>query len=119
MRLSGYTPTMSFRPPIRHCPDCGSAVEHRVPEMDERLRAVCPACHAVHYQNPLNVVGMVLTWQGQVLLCKRNIEPRKGFWTLPAGFMELAETTAEGAARARDVVPILSPPAFSAQQATV
>lgn len=99
MRLSGYTPTMSLRPPIRHCPDCGSAVEHRVPELDERLRAVCPACHAVHYQNPLNVVGMVLTWQGQVLLCKRNIEPRKGFWTLPAGFMELAETTAEGAAR--------------------
>jgi ADP-ribose pyrophosphatase YjhB (NUDIX family) len=69
---------------------------------DTKTRAVCPACHLVHYDNPLNVVGTVPVWgdSGQyVLLCKRNIEPRFGKWTLPAGFMELNETTAEGAAR--------------------
>lgn len=69
---------------------------------DTRLRAVCPACHTVHYDNPLNVVGTIPVWGTQVLLCKRNIEPRKGFWTLPAGFMELHETLAQGAARETD-----------------
>ena len=88
------------RPPIKHCKNCGTAVRQRLPDDgDTRLRAVCPACHTVHYENPLNVVGTVPVWQDQVLLCKRNIEPRKGFWTLPAGFMELNETTAEGALR--------------------
>jgi len=66
---------------------------------DTKVRAVCPACHTIHYINPLNVVGTIPVWDDQVLLCKRNIEPRKGKWTLPAGFMELGETTAEGAAR--------------------
>lgn len=85
---------------IRHCRQCGHAVERRIPDDgDTRLRAVCPACGTIHYENPLNVVG-TLPWLGdRVLLCKRNIEPRKGKWTLPAGFMELGETTAEGAAR--------------------
>jgi ADP-ribose pyrophosphatase YjhB (NUDIX family) len=69
---------------------------------DTRERAICTACHTVHYENPLNVVGTVPVWGEsgeQVLLCKRNIEPRRGMWTLPAGFMELGETTAQGAAR--------------------
>ena len=66
---------------------------------DTKQRAVCPACGTVHYENPLNVVGTVPYWGDQVLLCKRNIEPRWGKWTLPAGFMELNETVAEGAAR--------------------
>ena len=92
-----------MRPPIKHCRSCGTAVEMRLPDDgDTRMRAVCPACHTVHYENPLTVVGTVPTWgeTGEyVLLCKRNIEPRWGKWTLPAGFMELAETTAEGAAR--------------------
>ena len=66
---------------------------------DTKQRAVCPACGTVHYENPLNVVGTVPYWGEQVLLCKRNIEPRWGKWTLPAGFMELNETVAEGAAR--------------------
>ncbi len=66
---------------------------------DTKNRAVCPACNTVHYENPLNVVGTVPVWGDKVLLCKRNIEPRKGKWTLPAGFMELDETTSEGAAR--------------------
>jgi len=86
--------------PIKHCRQCGTTVEHRIPDDgDTKLRAVCPACHTIHYINPLNVVGTIPVWGDKVLLCKRNIEPRKGRWTLPAGFMELGETTAEGAAR--------------------
>ena len=86
--------------PIKHCRQCGSAVEHRIPDDgDTKPRAVCPACHTIHYENPLNVVGTVPYLGDRVLLCKRNIEPRKGKWTLPAGFMELGESTAEGAAR--------------------
>lgn len=85
---------------IKHCRSCGSAVVYRVPDDgDTRERAVCPQCGTIHYENPLNVVGTVPHLGDKVLLCKRNIEPRKGKWTLPAGFMELEETTAEGAAR--------------------
>jgi ADP-ribose pyrophosphatase YjhB (NUDIX family) len=85
---------------IKHCRNCGTAVVHRVPDDgDTRERAVCPQCATIHYENPLNVVGTVPHLGAQVLLCKRNIEPRKGKWTLPAGFMELNETTSEGAAR--------------------
>ena len=84
---------------IKHCRRCGTAVQYRVPEDDNRERAVCPACGEIHYENPLNVVGTVPVWGEQVLLCKRAIEPRHGFWTLPAGFMELGETVAEGAIR--------------------
>ena len=91
------------RPQLKHCRSCGTAVVYRLPDDgDTKLRAVCPACNTVHYENPLNVVGTVPTWGvdgAQVLLCKRNIEPRWGKWTLPAGFMEMGETTAEGAAR--------------------
>lgn len=91
------------RAPIKHCKECGSAVAYRVPDDgDTKPRAVCPACHTIHYENPLNVVGTVPHWGDKVLLCKRNIEPRFGKWTLPAGFMELNETTAEGAARETD-----------------
>lgn len=84
---------------IKHCRECGTAVVYQVPGDDNRDRAVCPACGTVHYENPLNVVGTVPFWGEQVLLCRRNIEPRRGLWTLPAGFMELGETTAEGALR--------------------
>ncbi|MCK6432615.1 MAG: NUDIX hydrolase [Burkholderiaceae bacterium] len=84
---------------IRHCRDCGHAVEYRVPADDNRERATCPRCGTIHYENPLNVVGTVPIWNDQVLLCRRAIEPRRGLWTLPAGFMELGETVAEGAVR--------------------
>ncbi|MFM1949552.1 MAG: hypothetical protein RL706_1573, partial [Pseudomonadota bacterium] len=85
---------------IKFCRACGSAVLYRLPDDgDTKQRAVCTACHLVHYENPLNVVGTVPYLGHRVLLCKRNIEPRKGKWTLPAGFMELGESTAEGAAR--------------------
>jgi ADP-ribose pyrophosphatase YjhB (NUDIX family) len=85
---------------IKHCKNCGSAVVQRVPDDgDTKERAVCPACHTVHYVNPLNVVGTVPYFGDKVLLCKRNIEPRWGKWTLPAGFLELGETLEQGAAR--------------------
>jgi ADP-ribose pyrophosphatase YjhB (NUDIX family) len=92
-----------FRTPIKFCRNCGAAVVYRVPDDgDVRERAVCPACDTIHYENPLTVVGTVPHWGDKVLLCKRNIEPRWGKWTLPAGFMELGETTIEGAARETD-----------------
>lgn len=81
------------------CERCGHAAERRVPEGDNRPRRVCLACDHIHYENPKNVVGCLLEWQGKVLLCRRAIEPRHGFWTLPAGFMENGESTVEGAAR--------------------
>ena len=88
--------------PIKHCRACGAPAVYRVPADDNRPRAVCTQCSTIHYENPLNVVGTVPVWQDQVLLCRRNIEPRHGFWTLPAGFMELGETTAQGALRETD-----------------
>ena len=91
------------RSPIKYCRNCGTAVTYRVPDDgDTRERAVCPACDTIHYENPLNVVGTVPHWGDRVLLCKRNIEPRRGKWTLPAGFLELNETTSQGAARETD-----------------
>jgi ADP-ribose pyrophosphatase YjhB (NUDIX family) len=76
---------------------------YRVPDDgDTRVRAVCPVCNTIHYENPLNVVGTVPHLGDKVLLCKRNIEPRWGKWTLPAGFMELGETAAQGAMRETD-----------------
>lgn len=92
-----------LRSPIKHCRNCGTAVVYRVPDDgDTKDRAVCEACGTIHYENPLNVVGTIPLYGDKVLLCLRNIEPRKGKWTLPAGFMELGETTAQGAARETD-----------------
>ena len=85
--------------PILHCNRCGAAVVHRVPEGDSLVRAVCPICAHIQYENPRNIVGTVPVWDGRVLLCRRAIEPRLGLWTLPAGFMELGETTEQGARR--------------------
>ncbi|WP_395142405.1 NUDIX hydrolase [Schlegelella aquatica] len=84
---------------IKFCRACGTAVQYVIPVDDNRERAVCPACGTIHYENPLNVVGTIPVWEDQVLLCRRNIEPRYGLWTLPAGFMELGETTEQGAVR--------------------
>lgn len=85
---------------IKHCKNCGTPVVYRVPDDgDTKERAVCPSCLTIHYENPLNIVGTLPHLGDKVLLCKRNIEPRWGKWTLPAGFMELHETTAEGASR--------------------
>jgi len=84
---------------MNFCSHCGNSVIEIVPEGDNRQRFVCNSCETVHYQNPKNVAGAILTWQDKVLLCKRAIEPRYGLWTLPAGFMENNETVAEAAAR--------------------
>jgi len=84
---------------IKHCRVCGAVVAYRMPADDNRERALCSACGEIHYENPINVVGTVPVWDEQVLLCRRNIEPRFGLWTLPAGFLELGESTAEGALR--------------------
>ena len=84
---------------IKHCRACGAPAQYRVPADDNRERATCTVCGTIHYENPLNVVGTVPVWQDQVLLCRRNIEPRYGLWTLPAGFMELGETLRDGALR--------------------
>lgn len=72
---------------------------HTIPEGDDRLRLVCPDCGFIAYENPKIVVGSVSTWEGRILLCRRAIEPSRGLWTLPAGYMELNETTAQGAMR--------------------
>ena len=84
---------------MNFCSHCGHAVEHRIPEGDSRPRHICPSCNTIHYQNPRIIAGCLPVWDGKVLLCRRAIEPRYGFWTLPAGFMENGETVAEGAAR--------------------
>jgi len=84
---------------VKYCSQCATPVEEIIPEGDNRLRHVCPSCGTIHYQNPNIVAGTLPVYQGKVLLCKRAIEPRKSYWTLPAGFMENNETTEEGALR--------------------
>jgi ADP-ribose pyrophosphatase YjhB (NUDIX family) len=84
---------------IKFCSQCGHKVVAEVPDGDNLTRQVCKHCHTVHYQNPLIVAGCVVEYQGSILLCKRAIEPRSGFWTVPAGFMELGEGLPEAAAR--------------------
>ncbi|NRD83236.1 NUDIX domain-containing protein [Burkholderia pseudomallei] len=84
---------------MKFCSVCGHEVIARIPPGDNRERFVCDQCGTIHYQNPRNVVGTIPVWGDQVLLCRRAIEPRYGYWTLPAGFMEMGETTAEAAAR--------------------
>ena len=84
---------------MNFCPNCGQPVELRVPPGDHLPRHVCVACSSVHYHNPKIVVGCIPEHAGRILLCRRAIEPRKGYWTIPAGFMENDETMQEGAAR--------------------
>ncbi|EQD33626.1 MutT/nudix family protein [mine drainage metagenome] len=81
------------------CSQCGARLTVRVPPGDHLPRYVCEACGAVHYQNPRLVVGCVPEHAGRILICRRAIEPRRGYWTVPAGFLENGETLQEGAAR--------------------
>ena len=84
---------------MKFCSNCGNQVTHQIPDGDNRLRFVCNHCNTVHYQNPLVIVGVLPEYQQQILLCKRAIEPQKGRWTLPAGFLENDESTLDGALR--------------------
>jgi len=84
---------------VNYCSACGEKVNLVVPEGDNRQRYVCESCEMIHYENPKIVTGCIAEWQDKILLCKRAIEPRHGLWTLPAGFMENAETNLQGAAR--------------------
>jgi ADP-ribose pyrophosphatase YjhB (NUDIX family) len=84
---------------MKYCPHCAASLTIKIPADDSRERHVCESCGSIHYQNPRNVVGSIPVYGKQVLLCRRAIEPRLGYWTLPAGFMELGESTAHGAAR--------------------
>lgn len=84
---------------MKFCSQCGQPVTVRVPDDDNRPRHVCDACGTIHYRNPKIVVGCVPEWQGRILLCRRAIEPRRGFWTTPAGFLENGESLQLGAAR--------------------
>jgi ADP-ribose pyrophosphatase YjhB (NUDIX family) len=88
---------------MKFCSECAHPVTVAIPEGDNRPRFVCTHCGTIHYQNPKMVIGSIPVWEQdgelKVLLCKRAIEPRYGYWTLPAGFMENGETTSAAAAR--------------------
>lgn len=84
---------------MKFCSQCGEPVRIGVPENDDRPRHICDACGTVHYHNPKLIAGCIPVWGERVLLCKRAIEPRLGFWTLPAGFMEMGENLSAAAAR--------------------
>lgn len=84
---------------MNFCSNCGARVVLKVPEGDFLPRHVCDDCGTIHYVNPKLVVGSVPEYEGRILICKRGIEPRIGYWTIPAGFMENDETLEAGAAR--------------------
>ncbi len=84
---------------MKYCSHCGAPVRFAVPHGDHKSRAICDACNTVHYENPRMIVGCLPFLEDKVLLCKRANEPRRGLWTLPAGFLEHGETVEEGAMR--------------------
>lgn len=85
---------------MNYCGSCGAPITIRIPAGDNRPRACCDACGEIHYRNPTIVAGcMAEATDGRMLLCRRAIEPRSGFWTMPAGFMENGESVMEAAAR--------------------
>jgi ADP-ribose pyrophosphatase YjhB (NUDIX family) len=84
---------------MNFCSHCGQRVSLKVPPGDHLPRFVCDSCGSIHYENPKLVVGCIPEWEGRILLCRRAIEPRRGFWTIPAGFMENGETLMQAAAR--------------------
>jgi ADP-ribose pyrophosphatase YjhB (NUDIX family) len=84
---------------MNFCNECGSAVHLIIPPGDHRERFVCTQCHRIHYQNPKLLVSCVPQFDGRILLCRRAIQPRLGFWTLPGGFMEAHESLQHAAVR--------------------
>jgi len=87
-------------PVPKFCNACGHTVDFRIPADDHIARHICPACGNIQYLNPKLITGIIPEWEdGRILMCRRNIQPRLGLWTFPAGFMELGETSGHGAAR--------------------
>ncbi len=84
---------------MKYCSFCRADIEWRIPDGDNRPRYVCSSCDSIFYDNPRIVAGTLPVYEGRILLCKRAISPRKGYWTLPAGFMENGESTEEAAIR--------------------
>lgn len=84
---------------VRFCIRCASEVRAAVPEGDDRERPVCSSCGFVHYVNPRVVAACIVEEAGSILMCRRAIEPMRGRWTIPGGYLELDESTAEGAVR--------------------
>ena len=84
---------------IKYCTACGGETRMRIPPDDDHYRAVCTQCNQVHYENPKVVVGCIPTDGEKILICRRNIEPGWGKWTLPAGYLENGESIQEGARR--------------------
>ena len=84
---------------MNFCSNCGQPVVIEIPAGDHAPRHVCKSCGTIHYLNPKLVVGSIPEFEGRILLCKRGIEPRLGYWAIPGGFMENGETLEAGAAR--------------------
>ena len=84
---------------MKYCCFCSAALVYEIPDDDNRHRYICKSCDTIHYQNPKIVAGCIPVWEDQILFCKRAIDPRFGYWTLPAGFMELGETSLEAGIR--------------------
>lgn len=84
---------------MKYCSECAGTVTLKIPPMDTVARFVCDQCNRIFYQNPRMVVGTLPRWEDKVLLCRRSIEPRRGYWTLPSGFLENGETLEQGALR--------------------
>ncbi len=100
LRPAGILPIQrQIQRTMKFCSNCGSAITTRIPEGDNRERFVCDVCSTIHYQNPRVITGCLPIYEDKILLCRRAIEPRHGYWTLPAGFMENGETTDAGAKR--------------------
>ena len=84
---------------MKFCSECGAGVSSKIPPGDNLPRFVCETCQVIHYINPKIVAGCIPEWEDKILLCRRAIEPRLGYWTFPAGFMEIGESTEQAAIR--------------------
>ena len=94
---------------MKYCSQCGGKTKLEIPQDDDRPRFICSQCGFVHYQNPRLVVGSIPVHEDQVLLCLRAIEPRKNYWTLPAGFLESGESISDGAIRETEEEALIRP----------
>ncbi|KAL8459824.1 hypothetical protein ACS0TY_031658 [Phlomoides rotata] len=97
--VSRPSPSTGITRKIKFCQSCGSPTKYEIPDGEDKTRAICTRCGSITYENPKMVVGCLVEHENKILLCKRNIQPSHGLWTLPAGFMEIGESATEGAIR--------------------